>query len=188
MNGTIINSKARTGLEQLRHRRARCLEEMNLIEQLIPLHEKLVAIEEPDIGTVVEYQVIPRTPNESQSFVLLNAEYPKHGSKQEKIKHILLKANRAMRLPEIQSSIEIIEGPDESKKTILSLNYIVKQLASDGDILVGKKSNRYTFYALPSFVEEGRIKPEHFPSTESWGSLPEKSRDASKLKWKGAKS
>ena len=106
--------------------------------------------------------------------------YPQHGTKQEKVSYILGKADKALRISEMQDDILKAEGPIKGKKTLKSFNHILKAMVASKSLLVGRVANskRHVFYVLPKFLyNDGKLKPKHFPETRSWGKLPESKRN-----------
>jgi hypothetical protein len=106
-------------------------------------------------------------------------DYPKRGSRQEKIKYILAKKGVALLSIQIQDLIREIEGPARSKETLRNFYNTITKMATSKEVLSGQVSNRrYTFFILPEFLDGiGRLKEEHYPDAKSFGSLDENQRN-----------
>jgi hypothetical protein len=161
------------------------------IDAMMPTLEKLEALELPgeyvDLSAFGQFagEEVVIDLNPTQKLLKLHEDYPRHGKKEDKIKNILTKQNRAMRITEIQDAISIIEGIEASAKTLKSFNYMLVVMQRNGEIFVGKRSNRYTFYALPNFLENGELMTVHYPIAEAWGSLQQSERNFKGVPWKG---
>jgi hypothetical protein len=121
----------------------------------------------------------PVSDNSQTSFAHRYDDYPRKGSRQEKIAYVLSKKNVAMLSVQIQDSIREIEGPTKSKDTLKNFHYMINSMASNNEVLVGRLTNRrYTFYILPCFLNDiGQLKEEHIPDAKSFGNLDEANRN-----------
>lgn len=121
-----------------------------------------------------------------------DSSYPFKGTRQEKAIYILKKYNKAMRISDITEEIMRMEGEDNGRKISKSLNYILNQMAANGDLVIARvqQSKRHVFYCLPQFfssLDDGRvtINAQHIPSVDdpTWGKLPESERNFDNVKW-----
>lgn len=121
----------------------------------------------------------PVSDNSQTSFADRFNDYPRKGSKQEKIRYVLAKKNVAMLSTQIQDAIREIEGPTKSKDTLKNFHYMINSMVSQNEVMNGRLSNRrYTFYILPNFLNDiGQLKEEHIPDSKSFGNLDESSRN-----------
>jgi len=121
----------------------------------------------------------PISDNSQTSFAHRYDDYPRKGSRQEKIAYVLAKKNVAMLSSQIQDLIREIEGPTKSKDSLKNFHYMINSMVANNEILVGRLTNRrYTFYILPGFLNDiGQLKEEHIPEVKSFGNLDDASRN-----------
>lgn len=117
---------------------------------------------------------------------ILIQDYPLDKRKEEKVIFILHHIKRVALMNELQEVIKSNEG-SASKETLKSFYYLLtKRMVMDGTLAFARIANskRHQFYTLPEFLDSnGKLKPEHFPSEESWGSLPLNKRKIENTRW-----
>lgn len=101
-------------------------------------------------------------------------QFPKKGSKAEKVKFIFQTKMRALNRKEIEDAIYHFDG-SEAEDTLKSFYHILRNVMVKNGELATKKigdSNLHTFYALPEFIDDKlRLKADYLPAEATWRNL-----------------
>jgi hypothetical protein len=178
----------RTIIDELIKAQEIAIGKLNLEEAVRKKQRKMIEDYREQLKAMkVAEEEVEKEPVFSELEILGIENYPSKKGYSEKILYVIgTSLGRVCKINEIKNALQSLEGSSEAK-ILKSINYHVNNMFDDGLIMINQvnNSNRYMFYALPEFLDNGHIKPGREPEKSAWGELDEDKKVLDPNGWKG---